>query len=125
MVTGLGVDGEVGLALQDAVHHAGTVSVGGVVSVRGRQLDNRCSWRADGDLLLEIHWKLAVSLSQSSPVFARTLQVRPSETPAVNFRSSRLEFREGKPPLTSFRCSYASEIHCCSAITSRRTSTVE
>ena len=51
MVTGLGVHGEVGLALQDAVDHAGAVPVGGVVSVRGGQLDNRCSCREDKDVL--------------------------------------------------------------------------
>lgn len=37
-VTCFGVDGEVGLAVQDAVHHPGAVAVGGVVGVRGRHL---------------------------------------------------------------------------------------
>lgn len=37
-ITCFGVDGEVGLAVQDAVHHPGAVAVGGVVSVSGRHL---------------------------------------------------------------------------------------
>lgn len=37
-ITCFGVDGEVGLAVQDAVHHPGAVAVGGVVSVGGRHL---------------------------------------------------------------------------------------
>lgn len=37
-VTCFGVDGEVGLAVQDAVHNPGAVAVGGVVGVRGRHL---------------------------------------------------------------------------------------
>jgi len=55
MITGLGVHGEVGLSLQNAVHHASAVTVRGVVGVRGGQLDNRCSWggrdREDKDVL--------------------------------------------------------------------------
>ena len=43
-LTGVRVHGEVGLALQDAVHHLGAVPVGGVVRVQGRHLDDRGAW---------------------------------------------------------------------------------
>lgn len=44
MITGLGIHREVGLSLQNAVNHASAVSVRGVVGVRGRQLDDGCTW---------------------------------------------------------------------------------
>lgn len=49
-VTCFGVDGEVGLAVQDAVHHPGAVAVGGVVGVRGRHLRHvrPCRGRGEG-----------------------------------------------------------------------------
>lgn len=47
--TCFGVHGEVGLALQDAVHHPGAVPVGGVVRVRGGDLDHGGTWREEGE----------------------------------------------------------------------------
>lgn len=41
--TGLGVHGEVRLALQDAVHHTSAVAIRRVVGICGGQLDHRCS----------------------------------------------------------------------------------
>lgn len=43
--TGLGVHGEVRLALQDAVDHTRAVAICGVVGVCSGQLYHRCSWK--------------------------------------------------------------------------------
>lgn len=43
-LTGLWVNGEVRLALQDAVHHLGAVPVRGVVRVCGCHLNYRGAW---------------------------------------------------------------------------------
>lgn len=47
-LTGLWVNGEVRLALQDAVHHLGAVPVRGVVRVCGCHLNYRGAW-GEGD----------------------------------------------------------------------------
>ncbi len=52
-LTGLWVHRKVRLALQDAVHHLGTVPIRGIVSVCGCHLNYRGAWRekiADNDL---------------------------------------------------------------------------
>lgn len=47
--TCFGVHGEVGLSLQDAVDHPGAVPVGGVVGVRGGDLDHSGTCGREGE----------------------------------------------------------------------------
>lgn len=91
MITGLGIHREVWLSLQDAVHHAGAVTIRGVVRIGGGQLDNRCSWGWGGKqgqrrtVRKDPVWSRCWTFCLLSCLRTYFLGVCPSETSTVNF----------------------------------------
>jgi len=82
-LTGLGVHGEVMLAIQHAVHQSSAAAIRGVIRIRGHHLHHRCAW---GTSETEVSWRrCARSLHLSPPTRSWERRLRLEVTEANPF----------------------------------------